>query len=266
MRMTCSASASRRCGRSRAIRARPIARSTGRPMCSRRASCFPRRSARPTCARRASTSAGAMRATGCGAVALPNQNAWSRRLSVSCRHDTDADLLARFARQPARLLLTQGFIARHADGGTAMLGRGGSDTSAAYFGALLRRAPRRDLDRRARHVQRQSARSARCAPAGAAGLRRSAGNRDHRREGAASALDRSLPRCRACRWRSSTPNARTCPARASTRRVATVPGVKAISRATASCWCRWKASACGSRSASSPTCSSASSGTACRST
>jgi diaminopimelate decarboxylase/aspartate kinase len=33
--------------------------------------------------------------------------------------------------------LTQGFIARHADGGTAILGRGGSDTSAAYFGALL---------------------------------------------------------------------------------------------------------------------------------
>src|SRR3546814_18960469 len=35
------------------------------------------------------------------------------------------------------MLLTQGFIARHADGGTAILGRGGSDTSAAYFGALL---------------------------------------------------------------------------------------------------------------------------------
>ena len=35
------------------------------------------------------------------------------------------------------MLLTQGFIARHADGGTAVLGRGGSDTSAAYFGALL---------------------------------------------------------------------------------------------------------------------------------
>jgi diaminopimelate decarboxylase/aspartate kinase len=72
-----------------------------------------------------------------GAVALPNQNAWSRRLSVSCRHDADADMLARFARQPSRMLLTQGFIARHADGGTAVLGRGGSDTSAAYFGALL---------------------------------------------------------------------------------------------------------------------------------
>ena len=35
------------------------------------------------------------------------------------------------------MLLTQGFIARHDDGGTAILGRGGSDTSAAYFGALL---------------------------------------------------------------------------------------------------------------------------------
>jgi bifunctional diaminopimelate decarboxylase / aspartate kinase len=71
------------------------------------------------------------------AVALPNQNAWSTRLSVSCRHDGDAAQRARFAQQPARMLLTQGFIARHADGGTAILGRGGSDTSAAYFGALL---------------------------------------------------------------------------------------------------------------------------------
>jgi len=71
------------------------------------------------------------------AIALPNQNAWSTRLSVSCRHQGDAAQRARFAQQPARWLLTQGFIARHADGGTAILGRGGSDTSAACFGALL---------------------------------------------------------------------------------------------------------------------------------
>lgn len=71
------------------------------------------------------------------AVALPNQNAWSTRLSVNCRREVDDDWQARFASQPARLLLTQGFIARHGDGGTAILGRGGSDTSAAYFGALL---------------------------------------------------------------------------------------------------------------------------------
>ena len=71
------------------------------------------------------------------AVALPNQNDWSTRLSVSCKRDAEAGWRDRFAQRPERLLLTQGFIARHADGGTAILGRGGSDTSAAYFGALL---------------------------------------------------------------------------------------------------------------------------------
>ena len=71
------------------------------------------------------------------AIDLPNHSAWADRLSVNCRFDADAGLRARFAAQPGRLLLTQGFIARHADGGTAILGRGGSDTSAAYFGALL---------------------------------------------------------------------------------------------------------------------------------
>jgi len=71
------------------------------------------------------------------AISLPNASEWSRRLSVNCRFDTDAALRARFDAQPSRLLLTQGFIARHGDGGTAILGRGGSDTSAAYFGALL---------------------------------------------------------------------------------------------------------------------------------
>ena len=71
------------------------------------------------------------------AVALPNQNAWATRLSVSCHPGTDDAWRGRFAAQPERMLLTQGFIARHADGGTAVLGRGGSDTSAAYFGALL---------------------------------------------------------------------------------------------------------------------------------
>jgi bifunctional diaminopimelate decarboxylase / aspartate kinase len=71
------------------------------------------------------------------AEVLPNQNDWARRLCVSCRHAGDDGLRGRFGDQPARMLLTQGFIARHVDGGTAILGRGGSDTSAAYFGALL---------------------------------------------------------------------------------------------------------------------------------
>jgi diaminopimelate decarboxylase/aspartate kinase len=70
------------------------------------------------------------------ARALPNQNEWARRLSVSCAYEGDDGLRARFDGN-ARLLITQGFIARHPDGGTAILGRGGSDTSAAYFGALL---------------------------------------------------------------------------------------------------------------------------------
>ncbi len=72
------------------------------------------------------------------AIELPNQSDWGKRLSVSCRREADDAWRTRFAAQPARLLLTQGFIARHPDGGTAVLGRGGSDTSAALFGGLLR--------------------------------------------------------------------------------------------------------------------------------
>ncbi|HEY4560669.1 MAG TPA: aspartate kinase, partial [Lysobacter sp.] len=71
------------------------------------------------------------------AVALPNQSDWAGRLSVNCGHRTDAAFAARFSAHPTSIVLTQGFISRHADGGTAILGRGGSDTSAAYFGALL---------------------------------------------------------------------------------------------------------------------------------
>ncbi|GAA4861860.1 bifunctional aspartate kinase/diaminopimelate decarboxylase [Luteimonas vadosa] len=71
------------------------------------------------------------------ALAMPNQNAWATRLSVNCIDARDDAWRRRFASQSPRMLLTQGFIARHADGRTAILGRGGSDTSAAYFGALL---------------------------------------------------------------------------------------------------------------------------------
>jgi len=71
------------------------------------------------------------------AVALPNQSDWSGRLSVNCETTRDDTLRARFAEAAGTLAVTQGFIARHGDGGTAILGRGGSDTSAAYFGALL---------------------------------------------------------------------------------------------------------------------------------
>ena len=70
------------------------------------------------------------------ALALPNQSEWSQRLSVSCSYDRRAGPPAAIG-EGARMQVTQGFIARHRDGGTAILGRGGSDTSAAYFGALL---------------------------------------------------------------------------------------------------------------------------------
>ncbi|MEO5565136.1 MAG: bifunctional aspartate kinase/diaminopimelate decarboxylase [Luteimonas sp.] len=73
------------------------------------------------------------------AMALPHQTGWSMRLSATCNHEADDAWRQRFAaQQSARMLLTQGFIARHGDGGTAVLGRGGSDTSAACFGARLR--------------------------------------------------------------------------------------------------------------------------------
>ncbi|WP_374381268.1 bifunctional aspartate kinase/diaminopimelate decarboxylase [Thermomonas sp.] len=68
---------------------------------------------------------------------MPNQTEWAQRLSVNCHWQADPAVRAGLGARPTRLLLTQGFIARHGDGGTAILGRGGSDTSAAYFGALL---------------------------------------------------------------------------------------------------------------------------------
>lgn len=72
------------------------------------------------------------------AVTLPNQSDWARRLSVNCEREPDEGFAGRFAAQRTAMLITQGFIARHPEGGTAILGRGGSDTSAAYFGALLK--------------------------------------------------------------------------------------------------------------------------------
>jgi diaminopimelate decarboxylase/aspartate kinase len=68
---------------------------------------------------------------------VPNQSEWAQRLSVTCSTSASEGWSTAFREQPTRMLLTQGFIARHADGSTTVLGRGGSDTSAAYFGALL---------------------------------------------------------------------------------------------------------------------------------
>ncbi|HEY0198684.1 MAG TPA: bifunctional aspartate kinase/diaminopimelate decarboxylase [Rhodanobacter sp.] len=76
------------------------------------------------------------------AVALPNQNERTRLLSAMVDAQPDAALSARLA-AGGEVFITQGFIAREpvsdeGGGRTVLLGRGGSDTSASYFGALLK--------------------------------------------------------------------------------------------------------------------------------
>ena len=57
-------------------------------------------------------------------------------LSATCEHAPDSALQARLAGLD-KVVLTQGFIARNPQGETVLLGRGGSDTSAAYMAAKL---------------------------------------------------------------------------------------------------------------------------------
>src|SRR5690349_24249374 len=58
-------------------------------------------------------------------------------LSATCNFTPDDALIARLdASTP--VVITQGFICRDSEGNTCLLGRGGSDTSAAYLGAKLR--------------------------------------------------------------------------------------------------------------------------------
>jgi len=60
-------------------------------------------------------------------------------LSATCGFAPDAELEARLNARSA-VIVTQGFIASDAEGHTVVLGRGGSDTSAAYLAAKLRAA------------------------------------------------------------------------------------------------------------------------------
>jgi diaminopimelate decarboxylase/aspartate kinase len=68
--------------------------------------------------------------------ALPNQSAWGRYLSAQVPTARDDALIAKLPTR-GETFITQGFMARNAVGETVILGRGGSDTSASYFGALL---------------------------------------------------------------------------------------------------------------------------------
>jgi len=57
-------------------------------------------------------------------------------LSATCDFEIDQTLQGTL-RDAGQVILTQGFIARNPQGQTVLLGRGGSDTSAAYFAARL---------------------------------------------------------------------------------------------------------------------------------
>ena len=58
-------------------------------------------------------------------------------LSAACCYSLDGLLLAVLNGYETPVVLTQGFIATNREGETVLLGRGGSDTSAAYFAAKL---------------------------------------------------------------------------------------------------------------------------------
>ncbi|HHQ14898.1 MAG TPA: aspartate kinase, partial [Chromatiales bacterium] len=66
----------------------------------------------------------------------PHDNERSRYLSASCDFEPDPELNERLSKLPG-IVLTQGFIASTVHGEGVLLGRGGSDTSAAYFAARL---------------------------------------------------------------------------------------------------------------------------------
>jgi len=60
-------------------------------------------------------------------------------LAVRCNDDSDPEMQTVLAAQ-GEVHITQGFIASDSKGSTCLLGRGGSDTSAAYFAARLQAA------------------------------------------------------------------------------------------------------------------------------
>lgn len=70
------------------------------------------------------------------AVEMPGQAPAAARLSAVCDDAPDPDFARALGDLPG-IPVTQGFIARNDAGQTVLLGRGGSDTSAAYFAARL---------------------------------------------------------------------------------------------------------------------------------
>ena len=66
----------------------------------------------------------------------PGGNPIASYLAATCDYSPDSSLANKLTEQGG-IVLTQGFIARNTAGETVLLGRGGSDTSAAYFAARL---------------------------------------------------------------------------------------------------------------------------------
>lgn len=71
------------------------------------------------------------------AVRNPHASESMRYLSTACDYSVDNALRARIDAEDYDIVLTQGFIARDSHDDTVLLGRGGSDTSAAYFAAKI---------------------------------------------------------------------------------------------------------------------------------
>ncbi|MFT5429401.1 MAG: diaminopimelate decarboxylase/aspartate kinase [Myxococcota bacterium] len=63
--------------------------------------------------------------------------ALSAYLSAECDYAPSAETQARLRSEEVDVTITQGFIASNCNGETVLLGRGGSDTSAAYVAAIL---------------------------------------------------------------------------------------------------------------------------------
>ncbi len=58
-------------------------------------------------------------------------------ISSSCDFDKDDNIISKINGETESAIITQGFIARNKAGETVLLGRGGSDVSAAYFAAKM---------------------------------------------------------------------------------------------------------------------------------
>ncbi len=62
---------------------------------------------------------------------------WKKFLQASCDFHPEPELIEKINRAKEDVIITQGFFGKTSSGETALLGRGGSDTSASYFAAKL---------------------------------------------------------------------------------------------------------------------------------